>query len=199
MKIQRLILLAVIPMLSLTVNAQAQKACGAKDFTPKKGDVTLAITLGYNSYTDIKAPSGLASSYEVQALSTNWSDKQLMLGFEAGWFFKDLWKLNLGGGFNFTGNPGYAAVPGTIDDESTYDPMENIGQIPNYRAVGSAQTMNFNVSVGIDRYFKTKAPNLMFYSGLRIGMAYCNNQVNMRRHDNIILYFYVGKSYFKLR
>ena len=108
MKIQRLILLAVIPMLSLTVSAQDKKACCAKDFTPKKGDFTLALTLGYNSYTDIKAPSGLESSYEVKALSTNWSDKKLMVGFEAGWFFKDLWKLNLGGGFNFTGNPGYA-------------------------------------------------------------------------------------------
>ena len=185
MKIQRLILLAVIPMLSLTVSAQDKKACCAKDFTPKKGDFTLALTLGYNSYTDIKAPSGLESSYEVKALSTNWSDKKLMVGFEAGWFFKDLWKLNLGGGFNFTGNPGYASVPGTIDDESTYDPMENMGQIPNYRAVGSAQTMNFNVSAGVDRYFKTKVPNLMLYSGLRVGMAYCNNQVKYDEYESL--------------
>ncbi|WP_458442411.1 BT1926 family outer membrane beta-barrel protein, partial [Bacteroides fragilis] len=34
------------------------------------------------------------------------------------WFFKDQWKLNLGGGVSFTNNPGYPAVPGTIDDSN---------------------------------------------------------------------------------
>ena len=172
MKIQRLILLAVIPLMSLTVSAQEKGSCCGKEFTPKKGDFTLALTLGYNSYANVQAPSGLQASYEVAALSNNWSDKALMVGFEAGWFFKDRWKLNLGGGLNFTGNPGYAGVPGTMDGTAA-----DGAQIPDYRAVGSAQTFSYLAYTGVDRYFKTNVPNLMWYTGLRVGMSYCNNQI----------------------
>ena len=57
MKIKRLLVLAVLPMLCLAVNAQH---C-SKDNTPKKGDFTVAATVGYNSYTNVTAPSGLLS------------------------------------------------------------------------------------------------------------------------------------------
>ena len=150
MKIKRLLVLAVLPMLCLAVNAQN---C-SKDNTPKKGDFTVAATVGYNSYTNVTAPSGLLTDYEVRALSTNWADKKLMVGFEGGWFFKDQWKLNLGGGVSFTNNPGYPAVPGTIDDSNKNNSAdENMGEIPNYRAVADAQSFAYNVSAGVDRYF----------------------------------------------
>ena len=128
MKIKRLLILAVLPMMCLAANAQN---C-SKDNTPKKGDFTVAATVGYNSYTNVTAPSGLLTDYEVRALSTNWADKKLMVGFEGGWFFKDQWKLNLGGGVSFTNNPGYPAVPGTIDDSNKNNSAdENMGEIPN--------------------------------------------------------------------
>ena len=150
MKIKRLLVLAVLPMLCLAVNAQNS----SKDNTPKKGDFTVAATVGYNSYTSVTAPSGLLTDYEVRALSTNWADKKLMVGFEGGWFFKDQWKLNLGGGVSFTNNPGYPAVPGTIDDSNKNNSAdENMGEIPNYRAVADAQSFAYNVSAGVDRYF----------------------------------------------
>lgn len=188
MKIKHLILLAVMPMVCLTAGAQTQKSCCTKDNTPKKGDFTLALTVGYNSYASVQAPSGLQATYEVAALSTNWADKKLMVGFEAGWFFKDLWKLNLGGGLNFTNNPGYSSVPGTIDAGVT-NPEEMMGEIPTYRAVGDAQTFSYNVFAGVDRYFKVAGvSNLMWYTGLRVGMAYCQNQV---KYDE---YVSMGKS-----
>ena len=56
MKIKRLLVLAVLPMLCLAVNAQN---C-SKDNTPKKGDFTVAATVGYNSYTSVTAPFGAA-------------------------------------------------------------------------------------------------------------------------------------------
>ena len=150
MKIKRLLILAVLPMMCLAANAQN---C-SKDNTPKKGDFTVAATVGYNSYTNVTAPSGLLTDYEVRALSTNWADKKLMVGFEGGWFFKDQWKLNLGGGVSFTNNPGYPAVPGTIDDSNKNNSAdENMGEIPNYRAVADAQSFAYNVSAGVDRYF----------------------------------------------
>ena len=158
MKIKRLLVLAVLPMLCLAVNAQNS----SKDNTPKKGDFTVAATVGYNSYTSVTAPSGLLTDYEVRALSTNWADKKLMVGFEGGWFFKDQWKLNLGGGVSFTNN--------SAD--------ENMGEIPNYRAVADAQSFAYNVSAGVDRYFNIKrVPNLMWYTGIRVGFAYGENEM----------------------
>ena len=156
MKIKRLLVLAVLPMLCLAVNAQSS----SKDNTPKKGDFTVAATVGYNSYTNVTAPSGLLTDYEVRALSTNWADKKLMVGFEGGWFFKDQWKLNLGGG--------------TIDENTE----AGDGSIPNYRAVADAQSFAYNVSAGVDRYFNIKrVPNLMWYTGIRVGFAYGENEM----------------------
>lgn len=168
MKIKKLLILAVIPMMCLPAYAQNS------DNTPAKGDLTVAATVGYNSFTNIMAESGLKTDYEVAALSTNWTDKKLMIGFEAGWFFHDKWKLNLGGGLNFTNNPGYSGVPGTIDAETeTGD-----GSIPNYRAVGDGSSLSYNVFTGIDRYYNVESiPNLMWYAGLRVGYAYGQNQV----------------------
>lgn len=179
MNIRRLLILAVMPMMCLAVNAQDKSY--NKDFTPKKGDVTLAATVGYNSYASVKALPG-SMNYEGAALSTDWSDKKLMVGFEAGWFFKDLWKLNLGGGLNFTNNPGYSAVPGTIDE--TAEPGD--GSIPNYRAVADAYTFSYNVFAGVDRYFKIKnVPNLMWYTGVRVGVAYGLNEMKYDEEEQM--------------
>ena len=178
MKIKRLFILAVLPMMCLAVNAQS-----SMDYTPKKGGFTVAATIGYNSYTSVTAPSGLLTSYEVRALTNNWADKKLMVGFEAGWFVKDLWKLNLGGGISFTGNPGYPAIPGTIDNTTHEEnggnsTEDNMGEIPDYRAVASGHSFGYNVMVGVDRYFNiNKVTNLMWYTGFRAGFAYGLNQM----------------------
>ena len=175
MKLRKLFILAVAPMMCLAAQAQ--------EVTPKKGDLTVAITAGYNSYTSLSAPAGNLNDYNLQAVSTNWNDKQLMLGFEGGWFFKDLWKATLGGGMSITSNPGYAAVPGTADNS-------NVGgaSIPGYDAVASQSDMQFNVFAGVDRYFKSKVTGLMPYVGGRIGYAYGCNTAFADSEE------YVGKS-----
>lgn len=176
MKIRRLLVTAVIPMLCLAAHAQDCK----KDFAPKRGDITLAATVGYNSYASISAqPGNEIKPYEAAALSTDWSQKSMMVGFEAGWFVSDLWKLTLGGGLNFTNNPGHTGVDGTINVETGWGDQgidSNVGEIPSYRAVADAQTFSYNVFAGIDRYFKTGVANLLWYGGARVGMAYCQNQ-----------------------
>ncbi len=166
MNIRRLLVSAVLPMLSLAVFAQDDNA-------PEKGNFTVAATLGYNSYTNVTALPGNLSDYEGEAATTLWSDKKLMVGFEAGYFISDKWKLNLGGGLNFTHNPGYADKPGTIDELSGDD---TIGDIPNYRAVASQYSCTYNVFAGIDRYFSTGARNLLWYAGVRVGAAYSLNE-----------------------
>jgi len=166
MNIKRLLILAVAPMMCLAVSAQ---------YTPKKGDFTVAATLGYNSYANITAPSGLLTEYELAAFSTNWTDKKMMVGFEAGWFFNDNWKLNLGGGLNFTNNPGYAAKEGTHDSNGNDEVGD--GSVPHYRAVADASSLAFNVSTGVDRYFDVQSVSgLMWYAGARVGFAYGQNQ-----------------------
>lgn len=164
MKLKKLIILAVAPIMCLTAGAQN------KEYTaPKKGDLTLAATVGYNSYTSLSAPAGNLGDYNLQAVSTNWNDKQLMVGIEGGWFVSDLWKLTLGGGFSFTSNPGYAPVTGTIDGSAD---EAGDGSIPSYGAVANQNKLQFNVFTGIDRYFKTKVNGLMPYLGVRVGYAY---------------------------
>jgi len=116
----------------------------------------------------LSAPAGNLTDYNLQAVSTNWNDKQLMVGIEGGWFVSDLWKLTLGGGLSITKNPGYAPVPGTVDENTT----SGDGSIPNYGAVANQSDIQFNVFTGVDRYFKTKVCGLMPYLGLRVGYAY---------------------------
>lgn len=152
-------------MMGLTANAQND------DRTPKKGDFTVAATVSYNNYTSMKAQPGNLYNYGVEAVSSNWNDKQLTVGIEGGWFFSDLWKLTLGGGMSITSNPGYCAVPGTIDDKTEVGD----GSVPNYQAVASQSDIQFNVFTGVDRYFKTSVCGLMPYAGVRVGYAYGRN------------------------
>lgn len=179
MKFRKLILLAVAPMICLAASAQ-KKECTA----PKKGDFTVAATVSYNSYTSLSAPAGNLNDYNLQAVSTNWNDKKLMVGVEGGWFFSDLWKLTLGGGLSITSNPGYAPVPGTVDENT----KPGDGSIPNYRAVSSQSDIQFQVFTGVDRYFKTKVCGLMPYVGVRVGYAYGRNSAFADDEE------YVGKS-----
>jgi len=168
MKLRKLIILAVAPMMCLAASAQ--------DNTPKKGDFTVAATVGYNNYTMMSAPAGNLANYSLEAVSTNWTDKQLMVGIEGGWFFNDLWKLTLGGGLSITSNPGYAGLAGTAD--GSFVPGD--GSIPNYKAVASQSEIQFNVFTGVDRYFDKlfNVKGLMPYAGVRLGYAYGRNSAN---------------------
>lgn len=177
MKLRKLLILAVIPMMCLTVNAQCDKESKA----PQKGDITFAATVSYNSYIGQSALPSNQLSYQIAAQSTNWSDKKLMVGIEGGWFFNDLWKLTLGGGMSITSNPGYAAVPGSVNETS----QAGDGSVPDYKAVANQSEVVFNVFTGVDRYFKTSVCGLMPYVGLRVGYAYGKNSSNAEDVDSM--------------
>ena len=82
--------------------------------------------------------------------------------------------LSLGGGINFTHNPGYADKPGTMTPGMSGEDM--VGEIPSYRAVASQYSCTYNVAAGLDRYFSSSVKNLMWYGGVRVGMAYSLNE-----------------------
>ena len=136
-----------------------------------QNDLTLAVTAGYNGSVMQSAQPGNQPSYSVSSISTNWNDKSLGLGVELGWFFVDLWRLNVGGGFSFTNTPGYPAVPGTVD--KTWEAGD--GSIPDYLGVANQNTMQFNVSLGFDRYFRTEVEGLLPFVGIKAGYAYGSN------------------------
>lgn len=163
MKLRKLIILAVAPMMCLAASAQ--------DNTPKKGDFTVAATVGYNTYTTVSAKPGnyTGGSYDAYASPINLQNQKLMVGIEGGWFFHDLWKVTLGGGMNISTQPGYDAVEGT----GTYDQ----GSIPGYNYVLNQSTMQFQVYTGVDRYFDNliNVKNLLPYAGVRVGYAYSRN------------------------
>ena len=168
--IKKLLIAAVLPIMCFTVSAHAQQ-----DNTPKKGDVTLGATVGYNNYVTASAKAGNLTNYSASAFSPNWNNKQLMVGIEGGWFVHDFWKLNIAGGFNSSTKPGYAEVEGTIDSGS-YE--NNIGEIPTYNSINAESSLAYTAAVGVDRYFKVRnVKNLMWYTGLRVGFAYAHNQV----------------------
>ena len=168
MNVKKLILSAVLPVLCLTTVA-AQTA--EQDNSPKKGDVTLAVSAGYTANTTVTAQPGNLTTYEVTPIT----DLRFALGVEGGWFVADRWKLSLGGAVNFLNNPGYSEVPGTVDESAGIE--DNLGEIPNYRAVADAQTFSYNVALGFDRYFGVKGvKNMMLYTALRVGFAYGQNQ-----------------------
>lgn len=169
MKLYRLLISAVLPIMSLSATAQES------DNLPQKNDFTVAATVGYNSFTNVSALPGTLPDYEASALTNVWADKKLMVGFEGGYFFSDKWKLNLGGGLNFTHNPGYADVPGTADSSMSAEDM--MGEIPNYRAVASQYSCAYQVYTGVDRYFHLKGVrNLTCYTGIRAGFSYALNE-----------------------
>lgn len=164
MKINKLLILAALPMIGLTANAQ--------DKGPQKNDFTVAATVSYNNTVMQNAAVGTLPSYNgFQAQSTNWNDKSLQVGIEGGWFFLDEWKLVLGGGMSITKHPGYSGVPGSADSDESFE----WGDVPSYGAVADQNFVQFNVYTGVDRYFKTKVDGLYLYAGARVGYAYGRN------------------------
>ena len=141
-------------------------AASAQERGGHQNDFTAAVTVGYNASVMQNAQPGNQYTYSIAAPSTNWNDKSLGAGVELGWFFVDLWRLNIGGGFSFTNTPGYPGIPGTGYET---------GDIPDYDAVVNRNTMQFNVSLGFDRYFRTGVDGLLPYVGIKAGYAYGND------------------------
>ena len=145
----------------------AGTAAQAQERGASQNDLTFAVTAGYDASVMQKAQPGNERNYSIVAPSTNWNDKSLRIGVELGWFFVDLWRVNVGGGFSFTNTPGYPSVPGfTVGD------FWETGDIPDYDAVVNRNTMQFNVSLGFDRYFRTGVEGLLPYVGIKAGYAY---------------------------
>lgn len=167
---KKIITIAVASLMSLGGYSQTEAVTNG----PEKGDFTLSGTIGYNSFVGKNAETNLSTSYYNAALSSDWFDSKLMIGLEGQWFFSSRWALRLGGGLGFTHNPGYSAKPGTVDGDSEVGD----GSVPDYRAVGDAQTLKYNVYTGVSRYFHSKkVENLYFHTGLQIGLSYGNNQI----------------------
>lgn len=167
---KELLALAVISMSFVTGRAQEAET-PVQDNTPLKNSFTAAVTIGYNNYTNATALNPGAGHYSARDFSTNWTDRQLGIGLDLGWFMTDNWKLSIGGGYNFQNNPGYEGLEGTFDP-AMGDEIGD-GSIPSYSSRPERSNFNFMAFMGIDRYFHLKnIRNLVWYTGLRAQYAY---------------------------
>lgn len=131
-----------------------------------------ALTAGANGYAGVKAMDGTAGLYQMEALSADWTDKIPAFGAEVSLLFCDKWKLDVGGMFNFSYNPGYIGVPGSAYGDRAYQ----LGDVPEYRAVAQQQSVSYLAYIGCSYYFRVeKVPALRPYLGLRFTGSYANN------------------------
>jgi len=165
MNIKQLTTLAAALLVGVSLLAQEQVG------RVKPVRFSAAVTAGANGYAGVAALDGRAASHEMQALSVDWMDKMPAFGAEISLLFCDKWKLDLGGTFNFSYNPGYLGVPG-----SAYGGNYQLGDVPDYRAVAADQKVSYLAYLGCSYYFRVdKVPALRPYLGIRFTGAYANN------------------------
>lgn len=158
--VKKFLSIAFLP--ALTLLATAQNA-------PAKNDLTIAATLGYNSFATVEAQNGLLKEYSAVAPNTNWASKKLMTGIEFGWFATPGFKITLGGGVNYSENPGYDEIPGTVSSDSE----DSFGEIPTYRSIDQSRTLCYDGRLALDFYLKTSIESLKLILGAHGGFAHC--------------------------
>ncbi len=144
-----------------------------------EGDVTLAATVGYNSYASVQALPGLENQYEgvgpVHQLGGQEADGRIRRRL----VLQRLVEARLGRRAELHepsrvfGRAGHGGCSGCGEDTT--------GEIPGYRAVADAYSFSYNVFAGVDRCYRLKkVPDLMLYTGVRVGFAY---GLNERKYD----------------
>ena len=150
-------------------------AASAQERGGHQNDFTAAVTVGYNASVMQSAQPGNQYFYSIAAPSTNWNDKSLGVGVELGWFFVDLWRVNIGGGFSFTvdGLLPYVGIKAGYaygQDIAFKDDETWMGQ-----SAGEAFNIRGAVTVGVD-YYITEA----FFIGASVdpfAYTYCYSMV----------------------
>lgn len=158
---------------------------GVKAQELKKGDITVAVTVGYNQYNDINAfTNSTQPNYEAAAMEALTFNSPLAIGIEGNWFIKKDLALRFGGGLGYSYKPGYNALPGTVNDNLS--PDDNLGEIPGYRAVGNASSLRWNIFAGLNKYWALNAvPQLHFFVGGQAGFSYGLNQIKFNEETSM--------------
>ena len=170
MNIKSIITIAAALMLGTAAFAQEQKG----PIDPVR--IGVALTAGSNAHLSVTAPSGMMTSYGIQASSVDWTDKALAFGVEGSLIICDRWKLDLGGSLSNWNQPPYAAILGTMGDEYS------TGGIPTYKAVNMQHKVNYLAYIAGSYYFRIKkVPALRPYAGARFQGSYAG--ATMRLQD----------------
>lgn len=161
----------ILLLLGITFLVQAQVKENA--FAPQKGDKMVSFNLGAGTSVGMKAPQPNLGTYTVSSPLQNWQDKSLTLNVEFRWMFASQWAVKLLGGVSYGFSPEYAALPGTAEGAAS-----DQGDIPNYSFVPENDRLQYQVSLGVDRYIATKYQRLFFHYGLEGGFAYGRSTAN---------------------
>lgn len=177
MNIKRMTAILAFAMTALSAAAgtgdkkACQADCGAE---AKPVRIAVSLTVGPSGYSSAIAQSGNLPLYEAEAPSANWMDKGTAFGVEGSLLFKSGWRLDLGGSYGYSVNPGKAGLAGTANG-GTLEP----GDIPEYRAVASQQSNSFLAYIAGSYYFNVPAvPALKPYVGLKVLGSYAHNWKN---------------------
>lgn len=177
MNIKRMTAILAFATIALTLAAatgdkkECPEGCGAED---KPARIAVSLTMGPSSYSSAIAQSGNLPAYEAEAPSANWMDKGTAFGIEGSLLFRSGWRIDLGGSYGYSVNPGKTGLAGT-GSGGYLEP----GDIPTYRAVASQQSNAFLAYVAGSYYFKVpSAPSLKPYVGLKVLGSYAHNWKN---------------------
>jgi hypothetical protein len=126
--------------------------------------IYLGVTLGYNNFLNANAAN---IPYAAEAESPSWTNKGVVLGFEAGAYLSPEMRLLVGGGFNRTETPGHARTIGVTDE---------LGNViaPEYGETPNRTNMNYSFFIGGD-FCISMSGSVKPYVGLRGRGAYCIN------------------------
>ena len=177
MNIKRMTAILAFATIALTAAAGTgdKKACPADCGAEEKPvRIAVSLTMGPSSYSSAIAQSGNLPVYEAEAPSANWMDKGTAFGIEGSVLFRSGWRIDLGGSYGYSVNPGKAGLAGTASG-GVLEP----GDIPEYRAVASQQSNAFLAYIAGGYCFKVpSAPALKPYVGLKVLGSYAHNWKN---------------------
>ena len=112
----------------------------------------------YNSYSSSVQP---VVPY-VHGIDQNDNPSTNMIGVEFRWMFKPLWSLNLTGLGVLRANPAQDAIAGIQEDPNN---ASSQWIIPNIEAVAFEADFDWNMEIGVSRYFDLPNKKLLPYLG----------------------------------
>ena len=183
--IKRLCTILLAALVAAPSMAQLSKSSNKEGvvFAPQKGQWQVSMVFGHNGFYNKNASYNLLPYYTTtggsiglpngssdvsgnlaQYLNINGFDNNSVVniaGLQVKYFVSDCWDINLSFGMNIDITPGKDYVEG---DNSVPDMV-----IPSQDYINAQTTNNWYVTVGTDRYFKTKNPRIHPYVGAALG------------------------------
>ena len=182
------LVLGVVTLVGAQVNQNGEFSNGA---TCHKYKFSLNFGRGFSSPDYVILDGSTFSNYSssvqpvvpyVNGISQNNNPSTNMIGVEFRWMFKPFWSLNLTGLGILNANPSQDAIHGVQED-----PL-NSGSgwiIPNIEAVAFEADFDWNMEIGVSRYFDLPNKKLLPYVGFSFLYAHGSDRYDVELDVNV--------------